>query len=598
MQMRKVLLLSLIAGASVAFSACTDSPTSPVADVSPMAARNVRAMKAQSRDWEQPTVSRFSVTLEAHGPFVPGKRINVTITTTNNLDTRGTQVSLLLPEGTAARGRGWKSGAPAVDTEIIPEFHELRVIQAGARNVTQTSIEFGAPGLYSVIAKVAAPEDAPRWDAGRLVQNLASAVLWIYVDAKGGRTLSRYDPSLVPADMVTEPGPAMLLIPICDELNPCDPPPDDPPPPATYSLLVTYFNVDRSVVEPLKNAAVTVSDYPYGATYSGQTDQAGRISVPCPADPGGTQRMMVRAVTPGQFQIQDYWSSAAWTLADVVQPAGFCSGGATTTVQTTDIGASWLHQQMLATVQPSRSLFQISRGFLGVNYDVNIVENTSLFRTDIDEIVVAPRHLYGEFGRVMVAHEYGHAFAHASLGGARGGGCPAEGHTLWGEYTMRCALSEGWANYHAAIVRRTDVPDFHADLLFKLNYQGGDGSRIEANVANFLLVMTHPDPIRTFGSSVDRGLHYPPSYAAATLRDCRWRLVSSPVWLSVWETDVLVWCFEGGVDWGVYQSYFTSRGSNYNFWPAAQQNAAPRPWNWSQANIRATWLRSLYGVGS
>jgi hypothetical protein len=596
--MRKLLVLSLAAGASVTLGACTDSLTSPDARLLPTPARGTIAAQPPDGSSERQTVSRYSVQIDADGPFVPGKKIKLTVTTTNHLDARAAELSLVLPEAVEARRRGWKRGVAPVGTRIAPDLRQTQTMRAGESTITRTSVEFAAPGLYRVIANVNAGADAPLVDAGRLVQNGASQEIWIAVDAKGGKTQSRYDRSLVPSGAVAEPGPTAMMVPICDELNPCDPPPDDPPPPPpSYNVLVTYFNngTGHQTVEPLKNVTVRVSDYPSGASYSGQTNAAGYFSVPCPANPAGSQRITVTLGTPGQFQIQNYWSSAVWTVVDVVEPAGFCSGGGTTTVQATDIGAAWFHQQMLATVQPSRSTFQLSRGFVGVNYDVDRVHNNSLYRPDIDQIVLNPDHLYTEFGRFTVSHEYGHAFAEASLSGARGGGCPSSGHALSGAYTMLCAVSEGWADYHGVIVRRYEVPSYYTYMLYNWYYPGGDGSTIEGAFANFLLALTSPDPVGTVG---DRGLHYPASYAAATLRDCRTRMLASQLWIVATAADQLVFCFEGGVDWGVYSSYFPTRTTNTSFRPALQTNPAPRPWNWSQANIRSAWLMSLYGVGS
>lgn len=606
--------LAVTLAATLSVSACTDTPTAPTPPREaepPAPAGPAVAGRAGATITETPVLVRYLLDVSVRGPLVPGRPFDVVVQTTNTIDDRQANVQVVLPEVAVARLNGWRDGKAAVGSRVPSHLSATHALSRGLPAADHTSIVIGAPGLYRLIVRASSPEGTPVSLGRSYVQDVTTRTLWLVVDARGGRVLDRFEASAIPPNMVREAGPSrvvtMRIVCPIDDPTACDAPPPPPVPNpvvrAAYPIVATYNNIadGGGPAEPLRNAQVTVSDYPSGASYAGQTDDNGRFFASCVVNGSSQQHIVVRLKTPDQFHVQDHVDDeAGMAVVDVVEPAGFCAGGGATHVEVsaTEDGPAWMHQQLLATVAPSRSLFQLGRGDVAVNFDRTNFELTSAYYVDMDEIFIKRDHMYGSYGRFVMSHEYGHALAEKSMSGARPGGCGSP-HYLDGAYSMVCALSEGWADYHAALVRGPAIGGYYTGIRDNWWYPGGDGSLIEGAFASFLMSATTTESLVRSASGVDYALHYPPSFVAASIRDCRAYYPWSSISFRVTNyADEVVWCLSGGIDQSVYGTYFTSRPFQHLGsigYLGGISNPTPFPANFSTANVRRNWLARLYG---
>lgn len=110
----------------------------------------------------------------------------------------------------------------------------------------------------------------------------------------------------------------------------------------------------------------------------------------------------------------------------------------------------------------------------------------------VDRILSNQTRVFGEDGRWVTVHEYGHAFHRVALEPMASYFCSDDGeHSVGGAYTLSCALGEGFPDFFAAWVAGDRLTSSYgnSDYWFEQNgYRGnGDGSIIEGAVAGFFL---------------------------------------------------------------------------------------------------------------
>src|SRR5699024_810428 len=216
-----------------------------------------------------------------------------------------------------------------------------------------------------------------------------------------------------------------------------------------------------------------------------------------------------------------------------------------------------LFQVMNTAIENSRSFFQESRDLIEVYaYDS---DGSSYYSPGNDHIVIYHKddnntHIAGDYGDFVAAHEYGHALHEKGLGGNNGGYCSQDdddndGHYVFEPISLRCAFSEGFADYHAAEV---GFPYFQFEANPYVS-NGEDGSIIEGAVAGFFWDLT--DPTNESFDNVEYNSGY---YIASIIEDCEVKVNGN--WKRADGIDHLIACFQHGVP--SYTSYFPTR-NNY-----------------------------------
>jgi hypothetical protein len=229
--------------------------------------------------------------------------------------------------------------------------------------------------------------------------------------------------------------------------------------------------------------------------------------------------------------------------------------------------------------------------------------NPSRYSPSTDEIfIVSPEDVWEggfDWGSFVAAHEYGHAFHEKTLDGNVGSGsCPSP-HFLDTESNLRCAFSEGFANYTGGATR----PDLGS--YYFQDYMEGDrafpgcaeresthpydciggtsyeGSLIEGAYAAFLYDLTD--------SAVEShdAISGPGSYVADLVRSCNVYYVNEGYWRRANGPDEMAYCAENAIN---PDGYFTPRGSV----PLAYSESAVEPGDWSPSRVHSGWTWNMY----
>lgn len=271
--------------------------------------------------------------------------------------------------------------------------------------------------------------------------------------------------------------------------------------------------------------------------------------------------------------------------------ANACAATSSEVYSTFDYNAAKVFDDMRTAVDSSRAFFNFTRSSVTVNLiDGAPPDETSYYNPDQDKIWMKAGDIVGARGIFVAAHEYGHALAQQSMSGSRGGGCPSP-HYIDGYYTLLCALSEGFADYHAAAIRGPDAGSVYYSIRSNSYYHGGDGSIVEGAVAAFLLDVSARSGETDFIGGSDYALHYPARYVGEQMAGCYFHPDYFTGYFLADGIDAMVYCFEGTVDATVRANYFPTR-SGYIL---SEFSYATNPAGWSASAIRRLWLNKLYG---
>lgn len=525
------------------------------------------------------------------------------------------ELRIILPEVAAAQRSSWDS--VVVDTDAPPEPARAWEfgLAVGERVARRVGVRIERPGYYQVIATLRKRSAEPEVRGGALVQDLASARLWLWIDERGGRVTEAFDPGVFTPELRVQGGPrtrtserARMRAPagahvLCTTPGLC-------PTLDRVTLRLRYANHNTDTQDPVPGAAARVElrDATSNAvfrSYELRTGTTGQVGLLCERDPDGDwARYSVTFESSGP---------------DVEVKGAFVGGAAyapmlasTSGTMATDCGASgydvaaWSDEQahafvtMNRTVAASRALLGRARGRIPVLLASGAAN--SVYYPAADEITLRAgatptSHVFGTFGTFTLAHEYGHAVQHKALGGIPSSiACPSP-HFLNGASNLGCAYAEGFADFHAvatlgAYRNALEFNDYYPGCVY--DAQGtcvaaaSDGSTIEGAVAAFLYdLVDAPSEWEPFDQTA-----FPGSYVADVLRTCEVGTFGI-VWSRATGIDHLSYCFERAVDPGVTGSatFFASRGAD----PTSTRESATEPAGWNRTSIRRSWVRNLYG---
>lgn len=533
---------------------------------------------------------RFDLDLNVSGSLKQGEPLNIKLKVRNMLDAEKVEIKLLLPEAALARKAKQRYGSSKTIAVPIgePLPSELAVegrIENGQHLMRTAKVQIAEPGYYRMLATAHAPDGASVTDGGRWIDNFDSKTLWLWIDEDGGRVTERFDLSLFPEGARQQPGPLTLR---------SEPWRFRPAGQASTTngsgsgRMATASNSDGpidatvSYIEQASGATKIVPEAKVEVTiYEGRNDQAvnsytrysneqGEVTLSCPGY--GYYAVAKIYAEDSDVYVNDTYNihmgRVQFDDTDCGDPM----------VLNADSEVAHTYITMRETIEKSRNFFLHSRGKI----HVLVASDGSYYDPNADEIVIEPDDADGRaYSNWVVAHEYGHAFHEKGLGGNEGSGnCPSP-HYLRGAHNLQCAFSEGFANYHGAVVFDNYVrSNFESNDYYPATRGDGDrddGSIIEGAVAAFLFDFT--DSANESHDNVDS----PGRYVADIVETCE---VDGDRADGV---DHLVACFQRNVP--NYSDYFLSR---YNP-PSSFSEGATEPSGWSRLNVRKLWHKNLYG---
>ncbi|WP_423928650.1 hypothetical protein [Candidatus Palauibacter sp.] len=584
----------------------------------------------------------FDIAIDAGTSFKPGLPVDLEVTYTARFETSSADLRVTLPEVEVAKRSGWdRTYKTGFGVELPTRLHSRQALAAGATATQTTVLVFPVAGIYRIHARATAAEFQPS-DATTRVTRTTHEYLWVLVDGEGGRTLRDFDPSVIPAGFVPQPGPfrrfgtrpgsrgsdastgtqslANSITSATAAGNTADCAGGD------VCFQVQYYDYDSTKLKPVPALPYSLSLSVTGAngssfSHSGLTGQHGDISVPCP---------LLR--TPG------YAGKASFSMMDgdlIIDSdddlefilAGNACGHVTEITIPSAAAKTWITAKRM--IAKSQDLFRSADQ--AVTFELNpqraISPNTANVCWYLDRertiVVLEGRGggfacLWGPWGSFVFAHEYGHHLHHTTLGGLAYYRTCA-GHRAFLPFEMGCAYNEGWADYHAMRTEpeydgETYQYHYHTEEDYENNRgldrrqqtltythftsADQDGSLYHGEITAFFHDLI--DPINEAHDSLDLD----ESDVLTVMSKCEvtWATATDTVTTHPNGIDHLIWCLEGAVDSGITggAGYFDTHDvpdlGIHSFHPMWQNQMANA--RWPKDDIRRLWFANLYGKAS
>lgn len=542
----------------------------------------------------------FELDVRVDGRLIPGSPITITASAKASQDVQNAVFRIVAPEMESARQSGWG------DDFRVPVKAKVRVAaEVNASLVSGSGQQFAAtvqaerPGYYRVVVSAVSP--TPTLARRTSVQDATHREVWLLIDDAGGRVLENFDPTLVPAGTIPQPGPWRKRS-LVRAVGGAKPEQGSSFSKQQATLMTNdgydhyhavFFDNDSGNYLDLPGVSVeytTYRDDGFGGTivtgteYSGSFSD-GSIAIDCSSMTNQwydgflrfTNGYVVLSNIGPFFGVSGAGDGQCGTYATVESPRQIIAPSAPARVFTTLTNA----------IPLSRSFFGKSRGQIAVNvYDATGTSNY----TSGDIINIYSNAIWTSFGRFAASHEYGHALHAMALGGnAASGYCP-EPHNFDQLSNLRCAFSEGFADFHSRAVGATYFPLDYADYtLGCTSYTAGtctartttrDGSVVEGAVAGFLFHLTNPT------DGLHDNVEYPGSYVADLIKTCTLTLPAS-YYSAIDGADYMIYCLESDMSAGSFPT--RSFGATDIF-----SNPATKPGSWSASAIRQLWRWDLY----
>lgn len=500
------------------------------------------------------------------------------------------------PEIDVAEGSRWSDDFRIpVGVPLRARMERTLSLSRGTSATATSQVTIAKAGYYRIVVSVDDPDFvAP---TGALVQTAVQTELWLYVDEGGGRVTQTFKPELLPPGSLSQPGPFRASRPN----RPKTPPQSRVGPGVAlfsdgndYHRLV-YWNTYAGVYTPVPNAKIEYRFYreEYGNTVlisegTNASGSDGMYTIECNVLYEGEWYESNARLINGLVSISNHGPDG-WAGGPGGSDCGVYNTAENPLVVVVQSNPANVFRNMTLDIALSRQFFQNSRGFIPVK--VLSTNGTSFYSTLYDEITVHANSVWGQAGRFVAAHEYGHALHEKGLGGIEDYSCPSTHHN--DEYTsLGCAFAEGFATYHATAIGAAlfdlESSDYtYGCTLYDASHNclsrasARDGSVVEGAVASFLFDLSD-----AANESADP-VQYPGQYVADLVRTC---FVYGSIPYRIRGADFMAYCLEQQVDAYIRSNYFTTR----TFSVSTVSEGAQEPPSWSRSEIQTVWKWTLY----
>jgi hypothetical protein len=565
---------ALVLGAVLA--GCTDDG-SPVAADEP--GRAPRPEGDAERTSVSPVVPRVDVRFEVNGAFRPGVPVNVTAVAWARRQADDMRMELVVHDEPSP------AGTPAEAAGRRPVGSTQGGLGRGSERRLSQNITFAEPGYYRVSARVVSSGPTPDVMPGdSLILNTTHETLYILVDENGGRLTAGFDRAALGArtPLYGSYGPfvpggraaggARSLLPVGGPSRQTS---------TTYTYYVEYDNQDTGTRRPVPGAQAEIkclnTSYAVHSTLYPTVNADGSFTFTCPY-----------GYFDGTVRLRDWYSDV---LRESRQPAGvdyFWEGTARRLVASSNYAA-----HVFVTL---RQYVPTAESRFGGRWRSRLpVVVSDTVRTNYSRI-------FGEDGRFVTMHEYGHAYQWGAIEQWNNyGSCPSPHYTT--QFSNRgCAYVEGFATFFAVWMAGNELgsaayeTDYHIET--QTFYTSADGMGIEGSVAGFFYDLVDGSGQRD--NSANTGVYeeswdtavYPGSFIGDMMATCAPYYVSSGTNVYTYYLDgldQLVYCMEGNVSAEGYTSLWRTTWSGVT-------HSATLPSGYSTTLVRTLWRRNLYGT--
>ena len=513
---------------------------------------------------------RLDLAIKVVGPLVPLGPVVIQLEATANEAIAGGTVELVLPTMAAMAYVGPDKQPRFPPSSKMPAIGSwtLAQIPKGGTWKQSTAIRLPEKGYYQVVVDIrtTGPDHS---GLGPYLLDDGHEQAWMFVIEGGGILTREFKDSIFPDRIVPQPGPFRALPGGRTKGRSAMQSAASSSSGSTW-LEVVYYDGRRYV--PAEGADV------YGRLY-GQADTSrtidwrriprnGIVAYPC-AQPfeywDGAASVPGTENARGMVAVYG-WDAEPYECGDTIQ----------VTIPRA-IYVTWSH--LNEVIPPIRRHFGYSRP--PVRWRIDLTLEGSHFNPRQDMLVLGSRS-----DKWVVAHEYGHALHHTSLGGLwRTENCQEHYINVASSYT--CAFQEGLADYAASIGAPATARDWGGNYEdFRPDHDSRNRpAEVEGSVAALFrdLIDTTNEP----GDSTT----YSSTYVVEVFRTCRVRsskrVRGRYVWLARNDVTDFVWCLENRINSAVHRSNFAISVAS-----GVSENAR-EPTNWNADHIRSTWLKNV-----
>lgn len=520
----------------------------------------------------------FSTDLRSNGPLVPG-HISLISTITSHVGSSDVELRVTSPDVEAAVEGNWRGGYRLTGRPMQPLWNSRNGMPKDQSTRVPINLNIESPGYYRVIVSAIAHDSQAR-ALGRFVQNEVHDEYWIWVSDSGGRVTKEFDASLFPRNYRRQPGPLMAvqqrrvvggLTPAANE----------------YALFrIDYVNADSANLPTyVANARVHVKifdQYEYrvvSESNEGFTDANGRFTAYCPYPSSWDTHIYEVYADNNDLSVNGSTPIATFQL----YPGDYlCDDGASTHSLSATTSTARAFTNVTAALTQSRTFFGYSRG------KVNVQTGTSKTRyvTASNRIEIRSADIWGVYGRFASSHEYGHALHHGALGGLNPGWADnCDPHYIGSVSSYGCALSEGFADYHAAVTLGAYAGTYYQDIANRTNMSSGP--KVEGTVAATFFDLTDGS------ENPDDNTQYPGFYMATVLKTCQYKATSISGWSRASGVDHIVYCLENSTA-SRTGHHWSDRSAVFSFSETATEPSGSPPTGWNVTAIFNNWHHNIY----
>ena len=543
-----------------------------------------------------PVVPRVEVDFAVNGAFRPGTPVSVTLIARGRRQADEVNLELVVhDEPSAAATPGEAAGWRRVGTH-------RGTLGRGAEHRLAQTLTFDQPGYYRVSARALSSGPSPALARGdSLIINTDYETLYLLIDQNGGRVTNGFDPGALAArtPLFGSYGPFIASgrgAALRRSIAPGGTPMNQTS--TTYTYYIEYDNQDTGTKRPVPGAEAKIDclDTSYNV-YSTQypfinTDGSFTFTCPFGYFNGSVRLVDLYSEVMGEGRVNggvDYfWEGTARRLVAANQYAAHVFVTLHTYVPTVEsrFGNHW------------RSRLPVLVSTTNSAYGPAYYPTQDTVRTNSTRV-------FGEDGRFVTMHEYGHAYQYMAIERWASSTCPSPHYTHLVS-SRSCAFVEGFATFLAVWVAGNEMANTTSNGDYGIEtqtfYNNGDGLLIEGSFAGFLYDLVDGSGQRdnsannaAFEETWDTAV-YPGSFIFDILQSCAPYTLSGTTYTYTYYldgADQVVYCMENNV---TAETFATTWSPNWRTTWDGVSRTVTLPAGYSTTLVRTLWKRNFYGA--
>lgn len=577
---------------AMALAGCTDE-SSPLGPPDPGPAP--RPESSQNDLGVTPVVPRVDVDFAVNGAFRPGVPITIVIAAQARRQADQVNLELVVHDEPAAASTpgekaGWRQAATFQGS-----------LGRGSEHRLTQRITFDQPGYYRVSARAISSGPSPELRMGdSLIINTSYETLYILVDENGGRLTNGFEESALQGrlPLYGSYGPFVVNARKSGarhSMMPVDGPSRQTS--TTYTFYFEYDNQDTGTKRPVPGANVKIdclnTSFAVHGTQYPSINSDGSFTFTCPY-----------GYFDGSIRLADIYSE--------VMGEGRANAG---------VGYfnEYSERRLVASNQYAAHVFVLLRTYVPIVESrfgnrwrsplPVLVSTTSTsfgpaYYPSQDTVRTNYSRIFGEDGRFVTMHEYGHAYQYVGIERWASSSCPAPHYTHLPS-SRSCAFVEGFATFLAVWVASNELSagdNTDHGIETQTFYNNGDGLLVEGSFAGFLYDLVDNSTQRD--NSANSGVYeeswdtaaYGGSFIFEILQSCAPYTQSGTTYTYTYYldgADQVVYCMEGNVS---AETFATTWSSNWRTQWDGITRTVTLPSGYSTTLVRTLWKRNLYGA--